>query len=189
MLSSTEHVWETMMAVGDKEKARRYSARVNDILNESMSGRTKSMRGPRVRAWQKGATANHAIIAPTTVAIESSAPGFGTLQDAHFYWEAALSPAHLNTLSAEDISSTLLASWVKNKNAAADGDLEIRKEALRCLSQDLCNVAERFQDFNERNVNSSTKSSVNLEDIMSILMDNLARTLFKALADPSEACR
>lgn len=183
MLSSAEHVWETMMAVADTEKTRGYASRANGILNGSWSRQTKSVRRPRGSTRQKGAASDHAIVAPTSVAIESSAPSSGNFQGAYFDWEA------LNALSAEDVGSTLLASWLKNKNGVADGDVKIRKEALLCLSRDLCDVIERFSETNERTGNSSTKSSAYLEDIMSILMDNLARTLFKALADPSEACR
>lgn len=99
------------------------------------------------------------------------------------------------SLPTDELASTLLVSWLKNINGAADVDVCVRKAAFRMLTQDIEGVVERFSDVGVITVdvlmdkNTAVASTSVLEDLMTILMDDLGRTLFKGLADPAEACR
>ena len=98
-------------------------------------------------------------------------------------------------LSVGDVASTLLAGWMKNKNGAADCDVSIRKAAMQSLSRDLHAVVKQFggtpavrQNAPPADPPDSTPTPF-LEDLMSLLMDDLVKIVFKGLADPVEACR
>lgn len=96
--------------------------------------------------------------------------------------------------SANDVATKLLASWVKNKNGAADGDVSIRKVALQSLATGLQAVV---QEIGEAPTSTQSAPSAgphdspvtSLEDVMSILMEDLAKVVFKGLADSTEPCR
>lgn len=100
----------------------------------------------------------------------------------------------LDTRSAHDVSSSLLASWQKHKNGAADGDVRTRKAAMQSLSRDLQAVVQQFGGTPSLTQSAPSagphdSSGVFLEEVMAILMEALAKVMFKGLADPTEACR
>ncbi len=96
--------------------------------------------------------------------------------------------------SANDVATRLLASWVKNKHGAADGDVSIRKAALQSLG---INLQAVVQEIGGAPMSCQSAPSAGphespitfLEDVMAILMEDLAKVVFKGLADPTEACR
>lgn len=97
-------------------------------------------------------------------------------------------------LSARDVAGTLVAGWLKNINGAADSDVGIRKAAMKSLSRDLHAVVRQFDDTpaatqSSPSVDTPEKPASFLEDLMTLLMDALAKIVFKGLADPAEACR
>lgn len=93
-----------------------------------------------------------------------------------------------------DVASTLLASWQKNKNGAGDCDVAIRKTAMQRLNQDLHAVVQQVRALPE---DKECAPSANppeypisfIEQLMTLLMDDLAKVVFKGVADPAEACR
>lgn len=197
MSSSAEQAWDMISTSADAKKTSAYATRVKEILNGSKPGQTRSTRATRSSTKHKGVSRAHinvalgvsSIVVPSTPRLEISRNTDCTVE------ARKLEPTTTEFRSAEDAASTFTAGWLKNINGAADVDVNIRKAALRSLSQDLCNVIRRFSDAGEGMQNAAstanvlTTSSAFLEDLMSALMDNLARTLFKALADPSEVCR
>lgn len=197
MSSSAEQAWEMISTPADAEKTSAYATLVKDILNGSKPRRTRytratwsSTRHKRVSGAQTRVAHDiSSVVSPSTPSFESSPDSVCTVE------ADKLEPTSTEFRSAEDAASTLIAGWLKNINGAADVDVNTRKAALRNLSQDLCKVIRRFSDAGEgmqnaiSTVNLPTKSSTFLEDLMSALMGNLARILFKALADSSEVCR
>lgn len=98
------------------------------------------------------------------------------------------------TRSAQDIARSLLASWQKNKNGAADGDVSTRKIAMQNLTRDLQAVVQQIGEVplpiqNAPSAGPHASSGTFLEEVMAILMEDLAKVMFKGLADPAEACR
>lgn len=99
------------------------------------------------------------------------------------------------TISADEIGRKLLADWLRYKNGAADSNVNIRKAALQSLSLGLRGVVNQYSnaptaiDTNPDADPSNGDLKTFREDLMAILMDDLAKTIFKSLADPSEACR
>lgn len=97
-------------------------------------------------------------------------------------------------VSVQDVSETLLAGWLRNKHGAADRDTSVRKSALQKLAKDISAVVKEFGEIpspipTAPSANPSENETSFLEDLMAILMDDLARILFNGLADPAEACR
>lgn len=101
----------------------------------------------------------------------------------------------LDTGSAHDVASSLLASWQKNKNGAADGNVRTRKAAMQNLSRDLHAVVQQFGGamILAQSAPSSgppdSSAGTFLEEVMATLMEALAKVMFKGLTDPTEACR
>lgn len=93
-----------------------------------------------------------------------------------------------------DVSEALLADWLRNKHGAADSDVSVRKPALQNLAQDMSAVVTQFGDMPSHiptapSANPSESKASFLEDLVTILMDDLGRIMFNGLADPAEACR
>lgn len=93
-----------------------------------------------------------------------------------------------------DVAGALLSSWQKNKNGAADCDVAIRKIAMQRLNQDLHAVAKQVRELPEEkecapSADPPERPISFLEQLMTLLMDDLAKVVFKGVADPAEACR
>lgn len=87
--------------------------------------------------------------------------------------------------SAHEASKAFLASWQKNINGAGDGDVSIRKIAMQTLSEDLHKLFHHGRDMCDPH-----QASVSyLEDVMALLMEDLAKVFFRGLSDSTEACR
>lgn len=100
------------------------------------------------------------------------------------------------TRSPQDMSRSLLASWQKNKNGAADGDFSTRKTSMQNLTRDLQAVVRQISKAplplaiqNAPSAGPHASSGTFLEEVMTLLMEDLAKVVFKGLADPAEACR
>lgn len=100
------------------------------------------------------------------------------------------------TISADEISRKLLADWLRYKNGVADSDVNIRKAALRSLSLALRGVVNQYSIAAPTAIENNPDADPSngdlktfREDLIAILMDDLAKTIFKSLADPAEACR
>lgn len=99
-----------------------------------------------------------------------------------------------DSLSVDEVACNLLTSWLKNKNGVADSDVRIRKAAMQSLSRDLHAVVEQFggtpvPEQNAPSADPPGSPTSFVEDLMSILMEDLSKLLFKGLTDPAEACR
>lgn len=100
----------------------------------------------------------------------------------------------LDTRSAHEVASSLLASWQKNRNGAADGDVRTRKAAVQSLSRDLQVVVQQLGGApilvrSAPSAGPHDSPGTLLEEVMGILMETMAKVMFKCLADPTEACR
>lgn len=96
--------------------------------------------------------------------------------------------------SANDVAKKLMASWVKNKNGAADGDVSIRKVALQNIATDLQAVVRQLGEAptsaqSAPSAGPRDNPGTFLEEVMATLMQDLAKVVFKGLVDPTEACR
>ncbi|CAM9309283.1 unnamed protein product, partial [Hapterophycus canaliculatus] len=97
------------------------------------------------------------------------------------------------TSSAPDISKVFLTCWQQNINGAADSDASIRKVAMRRLTRDL---HESLQEI--RGIPASMQSAPSagpqdaltsfVEEVMSLLMEGLAKVIFQGLSDSAQAC-
>lgn len=97
-------------------------------------------------------------------------------------------------VSVQDVSEALLADWLRNKHGAADRDVSVRKTAFQSLAKDISAVVKQFGEIpspipTAPSANPSGNETSFLEDLMTILMDDLGRIMFNGLADPAEACR
>lgn len=94
-----------------------------------------------------------------------------------------------------DVAKTLLKRWLKNKNGTTDSNVSIRKIAMQSLSRDLSAVVKQIgytttPTLSEPSSGDPLESPASfLEDLMTLLMDDLAKMVFRGLADPVEACR
>lgn len=196
MVSDVEHVWETMRTA-EMKNCSTYTSRVNDLLRGSTPTKYSAAGSPRPKTRQKSASKHKAKKAPkATIHPGSPTPDPRQVRDPYTNEQLlTLTPSQM--LCPEAVASTLLASWLKNKNGATDGDVRVRKEALHTLDHDLAEVVRRFGYDVKVGEPTSTVPGDNppnsstpfLEDVMAILMDDLARTLFKGLTDPAEVCR
>lgn len=96
--------------------------------------------------------------------------------------------------SVHNVASAMLASWQKNKNGAADHDIAIRKVAMQRLNQDLHAVVKQVHELPEDkecapSADPPERPISFLEQLMTLLMDDLAKVVLKGVADPAEACR
>lgn len=94
----------------------------------------------------------------------------------------------------QGIADTLLATWLKNKNGAVDSDIGIRRVAIQTLSQDLYAVVKQVGSTpwpaqNAPSAGPPDSPTSFLEELMTLLMEDLAKVFFRGLADPAEACR
>lgn len=97
-------------------------------------------------------------------------------------------------LSACEVAHGLTLTWLKNKNGACDNNVRVRRSSLRSLAKDLNSVVEQFSHIGLHKVAGSTDAPSDaptsfLEDLMTLLMDDLGKHLFRGLEDPAEACR
>lgn len=96
--------------------------------------------------------------------------------------------------SVHDVAGALLVSWQKNINGAADCDVAIRKIAMQRLNQDLHAVVQQVRELPEDKECAPSADPPEhpvsfVEQLMTLLMDDLAKVVFKGVADPTEACR
>ena len=97
--------------------------------------------------------------------------------------------------SAQVIAGALLVNWQKNTNGAADCGVATRKVAMQRLEQDLHAVVKQVSELPESkdycapSADPAERSVSFLEELMTLLMDDLAKVVFKGIADPVEACR
>eukprot|EP00752_Nemacystus_decipiens_P006102 g5507.t1 len=170
MTSNVDQAWADMKS----PNAEQYASRVEQVLRGSASpGRKAKALGFSPPLFNKIRATRH--VEPTEQGDQERI----TFTD---------------TRSAHDVASSLLASWQKNTNGAADGDVRTRKAAMRSLSRDLQTVVQQFGGapiLTQSAPSSGTHDSAGtfLEEVMAILMQALAKVMFKGLADPTEACR
>ncbi|CAM9297184.1 unnamed protein product [Ectocarpus sp. 12 AP-2014] len=177
-----EQAWKDMKRC-EAANTKAYGLRVKRILNGSKQATTRSARGtPRLE--------------PTGV--ESPASTFSNTDAAcsrePFGEGGQGKPISTETRSPHDVASTLLTSWQKYTNGAADGDVSTRKIAMQRLVSNLHAVVRHIGDA-PTPAQSAPSSGPNeapasfLEEVLSLLMEELAKVVFKGLTDPAEACR
>ncbi|CAM9489910.1 unnamed protein product, partial [Scytosiphon promiscuus] len=94
--------------------------------------------------------------------------------------------------SAHDVAKAFLASSQTHLSGAVDRNVSIRKAAMQALSRDLHNIAQHARDVPEMRTASSDGprgASISfLEELMALLMEGVAKVIFKGLIDLAEGC-
>ncbi|CAM9154418.1 unnamed protein product, partial [Pylaiella littoralis] len=197
MGSKIDQAWEDMKGP-EAAKSRAYASRVKWILNGSKPADTRSARGvPTGVQPRQRPSSNLALYGLEPNALDSQESSVS-----HFRATCPREPigaegpriVSTETRSAENTSRSLLASWQKNTNGAADGAVSTRRISMQNLTRGLQEVVQQigespFSIQNALSTDPRASSGTFLEEVMSLLMEDLAKVVFKGLADPAEACR
>lgn len=195
MASIVDRAWNDMRDA-DMMQTRMHGSRLNETLDRSKKqSRSKEAHPSRNRIpSNQRSTAGRPSMLEQGYDIDPSKH----LEKATDGCNISLSCVHANLASetrpVDVVANKLLSGWQKNKNGASDRDVSIRKVAMRGLARDLCAVVEHFCDTlaptqGAPSADVPPSATSFLEDLMSLLMSDLAKTLFKGLADPAEPCR